>query len=114
MSTSDLIEYAFKKHVTIVSPNSFLAYLQTILQALSALKIEESAKEIRKNVEQLTRHLVSYQEYMRKLGGHLGTTVNAYTAASKEFDKMPKDILKITGETPEIETLPAVEKPEEL
>src|SRR3989344_2831815 len=49
INTHDLIEYAFReKHVIIVSPTSFLAYLQTVLQGLRALQIEESAKEIRK------------------------------------------------------------------
>jgi DNA recombination protein RmuC len=45
----DLIEYAFKeKKVIIVSPTSFYAYLQTVLQGLRALQIEENALEIRK------------------------------------------------------------------
>jgi DNA recombination protein RmuC len=116
VNTRDLIDYAFKeKHVVIVSPTSFLAYLQTVLQGLKALQIEETAKEIRKNVEQLQKHLISYEEYMRKLGGHLGTTVNAYNTASKEFKKVDKDIFKITGETMQIEAeaLPGLEKPEE-
>ena len=100
VNTRDLIEYAFKeKRVIIVSPTSFLAYLQTVLQGLRALKIEESAKEIRKNVEALGKHLLSYEEFMKKLGGHLGTTVNAYNSAYREFGKMDKDILKITGES---------------
>jgi len=48
VNTRDLIEYAFtQKRVIIVSPTNFLAYLQTILQGLRALQIEESAKEIR-------------------------------------------------------------------
>jgi len=106
VNTRDLIEYAFKeKHVIIVSPTSFLAYLQTVLQGLKALQIEESAKEIRKNVELLGRHLMSYEEYMRKLGTHLGTTVNMYNAASKEFKKVDKDVLKITGESGDIESM---------
>ncbi len=99
VNTRDLIEYAFKdRHVIIVSPTSFLAYLQTVLQGLKALQIEESAKQIRKNVEDLGRHLSSYEEYMKKLGGHLGTTVNAYNFASKELSKIDKDILKISGQ----------------
>ena len=54
VSARDLIEYAFKeKHVIIVSPTSFLAYLQTVLQGLRALQIEESAIAIRANVEKL-------------------------------------------------------------
>ena len=106
VNTRDLIEYAFKeKHVIIVSPTSFLAYLQTVLQGLKALQIEESAKEIRKNVEALGKHLVSYEEYMRKLGVHLGTTVNMYNAASKEFKKVDKDVYKITGDAIGVEPM---------
>lgn len=97
-STENLIQRAAAKyHVIIVSPTSFLAYLQTVLQGLRAMQIEESAKEIRKNVEQLAKHLGSYEEYMKKMGGHLGTTVNAYNAAYKEFAKVDKDVMKITG-----------------
>lgn len=97
VNTRDLIEYAFKeRHVIIVSPTSFLAYLQTVLQGLKALQIEESAKEIRKNVEDLGKHLKSYESFMQKMGTHLGTTVNAYNASYKEFGKIDKDIRRIT------------------
>src|SRR5690606_4520846 len=56
MNSHDLIEYAFKKHVIIVSPTSFFAYLETVLQGLKALKMEESVKEIIKKVGDLSRH----------------------------------------------------------
>ena len=99
VNTQDLIQYAFKdRHVIIVSPTSFLAYLQTVLQGLRALQIEESAKEIRKRVEELGKHLLSYDMFMKKLGGHLGTSVNMYNSAYKEFGKIDKDVLRITGE----------------
>ncbi len=105
-SSRDLIEYAFRdKKVIIVSPTSFLAYLQTVLQGLRALEIEESAKEIRKRVEDLGRHLNTYTEFFLKLGNSLGTTVNHYNRADKEFGKIDKDVLRITGESPEIERL---------
>ncbi len=118
VNTRDLIEYAFKeKHVIIVSPTSFFAYLQTVLQGLRALQIEESAKDIRKSVEKLQKHLLSYQDYLKKLGNNLGTTVNFYNKAYSEFGKIDKDMLKITGETNEIEPLkidgPIQEEPEE-
>lgn len=106
-STQDLIEYAFKeKHVIVVSPTSFLAYLQTVLQGLKALQIEESAKEIRKNVEALQKHLVNYDSFMQKLGGHLSTTVNAYNTSYREFKKVDKDVYRITGEHSDIEPIP--------
>lgn len=111
VSTRDLIEYAFKdRHVIIVSPTSFHAYLQTVLQGLRALEIEESAKEIRKRVERLAKHLGSYQEYLRKLGNNLGTTVGLYNTAYKEYNKIDKDIMKITGRQSEVE-IKEVEKP---
>jgi len=105
-NTRDLIEYAFQqKHVIIVSPTSFMAYLQTVLQGLRALQIEESAKEIRKYVEMLQKHLLSYEDYLKKLGNNLGTTVNMYNRAYKEFGKIDKDVVKITGKTSDIEPL---------
>ncbi|OGY63201.1 MAG: hypothetical protein A3I89_01045 [Candidatus Harrisonbacteria bacterium RIFCSPLOWO2_02_FULL_41_11] len=110
--TQDLIQYAFRdRHVIIVSPTSFLAYLQTVLQGLKALQIEESAKEIRKRVEMLGKHLSSYETYMQKLGTHLGTSVSMYNSAYKELGKIDKDVLKITGEAMEIEP-ELLERPE--
>lgn len=95
----NLIQRAAQKyHVVIVSPTSFLAYLQTVLQGLHALKIEEGVKEIVKNVGNLGTHLKKYEEFMKKIGKHLGTTVHAYNDAYKEFGKIDKDTLRITGE----------------
>ncbi|MFA5052257.1 MAG: DNA recombination protein RmuC [Patescibacteria group bacterium] len=111
--TENLIQRAANKyHVIIVSPTSFLAYLQTVLEGLRAMQIEESAKEIRKNVEQLAKHISSYDTYMQKLGQHLGTTVNTYNTAYKEFKKVDKDVLKIADVGGSIEPL-EIEKPKE-
>jgi len=71
--------------------------LQTVLQGLKALEIEESAKEIKKRVEELARHLTSYESYLQKLGSHLGTTVSMYNSAYKEFSKIDKDVYRISG-----------------
>jgi len=99
---NNLIYYAGKKKVIIISPTSFLAYLQTVLQGLRNQKISEQAQEIIKQVEKLGRHLWVYSEQMEKLGAHLGTTVNAYKKAYKEFAKVDKDVVKITGRKSEI------------
>lgn len=112
--TENLIQRAASKyHVIIVSPTSFLAYLQTVLQGLKALQIEESAKEIRKRVEDLGRHLGSYESFMKKLGGNISTTVNTYNQSYKELSKIDKDIFRITGETVGTEQM-VLEKPEEI
>lgn len=100
INTRDLIEYAFKdKKVIIVSPTSFLAYLQTVLQGLKAMQIEESAKEIRQRVDELGKHIGAYDQYMRSLGTSLGTAVGHYNRAHKELKKIDKDVMRISSET---------------
>lgn len=102
----DLIEYAFRdKHVIIVSPTSFMAYLQTVLQGLRSLQIEQQAKDIQVRVGQLGRHIATYETFMQKLGNSLGTTVNHYNAAHKELKKIDKDIVKIADNDPSVEPL---------
>ena len=111
INTRDLIEYAFNdRHVIIVSPTSFLAYLQTVLQGLKAMQIEESAKEIRKRVEMLNKHINSYDDFMKKLGVSMSTTVNHYNNAYKEFKKIDKDVVKITEGESKVEAM-WIEKP---
>ncbi len=97
-SARDLIEYAFRdKKVIIVSPTSFMAYLQTVLQGLRSLQIEEQAKDIQIRVGKLGQHIGKFDSYMQKLGGALGTTVNHFNSAHKELGKVDKDVVKIAG-----------------
>lgn len=110
-SARDLIEYAFRdKKVIIVSPTTLLAYLQTVLQGLRSLQIEEQAKEIQKRVGELGRHITTYESFMQKLGGSLGTSVNHYNAAYKELGKIDRDIVRIADTTPSVEPL-LIDKP---
>lgn len=105
-SARDLIEYAFRdKKVIIVSPTSFMAYLQTVLQGLRSLQIEEQAKDIQIRVGQLGQHIGKFDEFMQKLGNSLGTTVNHYNAAHKELGKVDKDVIKIAGADPSVDPL---------
>jgi len=106
VNTRDLIEYAFRdKKVIIVSPTSFLAYLQTVLQGLRAMQIEENAKEIKANVEKLGKHILSYDELLKKLGKNISTSVNCYNDAYKEFEKIDKNVIKIAGGERQVDAL---------
>lgn len=108
----NLIQRAAGKYkVIIVSPTSFLAYLQTVLQGLKALVIEEKAVDIIKNVEKLGGHVARYEEYYQKLGKTLETTVNHYNAGYKELGKIDKDVTRITGEGIDIDIL-SLDKPQ--
>lgn len=112
-NSRDLIEYAFRdKRVIIVSPTSFMAYLQTVIQGLRSLQIEEKTKEIQKRVGELGVHLNAHETYMQKLGNSLGTTVNHFNAAHKELKKFDKDVVKIADTSPVVESL-LLDKPSE-
>lgn len=108
----NLIQRAAGKYkVIIVSPTSFLAYLQTVLQGLKALEIEEKAQDIIKNVERLSGHIAKYEDFYQKLGGTLSTTVNHYNAGYKELNKIDKDVTRITGESIGVDVL-AIDRPQ--
>lgn len=92
----NLIQRASSKHkVIIVSPTSFLAYLQTVMQGLKALQIEQKAVDIQKRVGELGKHIGSYEEYYKKLGTALGTAVSHYNSGYKELGKIEKDVYRI-------------------
>jgi DNA recombination protein RmuC len=111
-SARDLIEYAFReKQVIIVSPTSFMAYLQTVLQGLRSLQIEEQAKDIQIQVGKLGRHIAAFDSFMGKLGNSLGTTVNHYNNAHKELGKIDTDVVKIAGTDKSVEAL-LIDKPQ--
>src|ERR1035437_6833403 len=110
--TDNLIQRAAGKYnVIIVSPTSFLAYLQTVLQGLKAMQIEETAKDIIKRVGELSTHLKKYEDYHNKLGNSLETVVNHFNASGREFKKVDKDVVRITGSTVGVE-IPLIEKPD--
>lgn len=107
----NLIQRASGKYkVIIVSPTSFLAYLQTVMQGLKALQIEQKALDIQKRVGELGKHVGAYEEYYKKLGTALGTTISHYNAGYKELGKIDKDVYRITDEKIGLEPL-ALEKP---
>jgi DNA recombination protein RmuC len=108
VNSRDLIEYAYQqKNVIIVSPTTFLAYLQTVLFGNQRQKIQEAAKDIIKNVTELGKHLKAYEESHNKMGNSLNTVVSHYEASGKAFKKIDKDVLRITDEAVGIELIGA-------
>lgn len=99
VNQQNLLEYAFSKNVTIVSPTSFYAYLQTVLLGLKKMQMEKSVLEVIKNVAQLSKHIKAYEMFHDKLGKHLVTATGAFDEASGELRKIDKDVLRITAET---------------
>ena len=112
VNTRNLIDYAYnEKKVIIVSPTTFAAYLQSVLYGFKAFKIEEAAKDIAKNVEALGRHINAYQDYYKKLGASLSTTVNHFNAGTKELGKIEKDVLRIDASAEIAIDIPVLDRP---
>ncbi len=111
VNARNLIDYAYRdKRVVIASPTTFMAYLSMVANGMKAFRVEENFKEIQKNVESLGRHLKAYEDYYKKVGNALSTTVNHYNAGGKELGKIDKDVLRITGESAGLDGL-AIDRP---
>jgi len=110
--TENLLQRAASTyHVIIVSPTSFSAYLQTVLQGLNAMKIEEQTKELRQRIAELGKHLQAHEQHFQSVGKNLGTVVNQYNLANKDYQMIDKDILRVTGQGIDYPTL--IEKPQD-
>ena len=112
-TSRDLVEYAFQdKKVIIASPTTLLAYLQTVIQGLRSLQIEEQAKDIQKRVGMLGSHIAKFEDGMQRLGKSLGITVNHYNSSHKELQKIDKDVMKIADTSSAVEAL-VLDRPQE-
>jgi DNA recombination protein RmuC len=105
VSGRNLMQYAADKKVTIVGPSTLSAMLQTIMQGLRSIEIHKDTEKIRKNIEQLSKHLIAHNGYMQKLGNSLGTTVGHFNTTYKELGKIDRDIVKIADTEATVEPL---------
>jgi DNA recombination protein RmuC len=106
----NLLQYAAEKRVTIVGPTTLSAMLQTVAHGLRSIEIHKDTEKIRKNIEQLQKHLIAHNGYMQKLGSSLGTTVGHFNTTYKELGKIDRDIVKISDTDPMVEPL-LIDKP---
>lgn len=89
-----------------------MAYLQTVLQGLRSLQIEEQARDIQVRVGLLGVHIKKFDELLGKMGKSLSTTVNHYNSSYKELSKIDKDVVKISGTDSKIDPL-LVDRPQQ-
>jgi len=101
---SEIFSYSIQKRVIPVSPNSFYAYLQVILQGLQGLRIEKTARDILGHLRRLQGDLQDFQQDYATLGGHIRDAANKYDKAGRKLARF-EDKLELTGETP-VEKLP--------
>ncbi len=83
-----LAEYAQKKKVIPVSPNSFYSYLMVVAQGLRGMRIEKSAQAILAALGQLETEFRKCMEDFDKVGTHLKNAQAAYSAVEKKMGKI--------------------------
>jgi DNA recombination protein RmuC len=83
-----LFSYALQRRVVPVSPNSFYAYLQTILLGLRGMKVEQQAQEILATLARLRGDFERVQENFRLLGKHLTNAASTYADTEKSLTKL--------------------------
>lgn len=102
-----LLEYFYSKKVVPVSPNSFYAYMRTILLGLQGLQIEKRAQEIMGQLGRLHQETEKFGREFEVLGSHLGNAQKKYEDAEKRLGKVRDQL----DRTRSAEALPEVPEP---
>jgi DNA recombination protein RmuC len=90
-----LFSYALAKRVIPVSPNSFYAYVQTILLGLRGMKVEERAQEILGELSRLRGDFAKIQDNFRILGRHLTNASGSFSETDKRMSKLDDKLAQI-------------------
>ncbi|MBI2439139.1 MAG: DNA recombination protein RmuC [Candidatus Moranbacteria bacterium] len=102
-----LLDYLTTKRIIPVSPNSFYAYMRTILFGLQGLQIEKRAKEIMGQLEKLTREHERFSKEFDVLGSHIGNAHKKFEDAEKYLhrvgDHLERARLGVEQESPRVE-----------
>ena len=93
----ELFSYAIQRRVIPVSPNSFYAYLQTILLGLRGLQVEQRANEILVTLQRLRGDFERLNENFRLVGKHLTNATGAYADTEKSLTKLDAKFGQIEG-----------------
>ncbi|MBZ5588423.1 MAG: DNA recombination protein RmuC [Acidobacteriia bacterium] len=107
---ASLLAYATSRRVVPVSPNSFYAYLSTIVTGLKGMQVEARAREILAELGRLQTEFGKFGEAFRLVGRHLQSASGKYEEAEKLAGKVGDRLLSVTGQEAPPE-LPAAEAP---
>jgi len=95
-----IFNYALKKKVIPVSPNSFFAYLQVIVLGLKGLKIEKDAHTIFQSLARLQGDLKRFGKDFQILGTHLVNAKSKFDDAEKRLTRFTDKLESVSGEMP--------------
>ncbi len=93
----EIFNYAIKKHIIPVSPNSFYAYLMALVYGLKGFKIEQQAKVIMGELSNIQSSFGKFYTDFTLIGKHLGNATSKFNDSIKNAEKFNDKILQITG-----------------
>lgn len=93
----EIFNYAIKKHIIPVSPNSFYAYLMALVYGLKGFKIEQQAKVIMGELSNIQSSFGKFYTDFTLIGKHLGNATSKFNDSLKNAEKFNDKILQITG-----------------
>lgn len=91
----DLFDYAMKSRVIPVSPNTFYAYLMSVVYGLKGLKIEEQAESIIKRISGIQKSVSDLSEEISTLGKHLSNATSKWTEVQERTTKIGNQLESI-------------------
>lgn len=108
MKDVDVADYARKKKVILVSPNTFALSVSAIQHWYRDVHINQKTQSIIKKLEGIVADSAKLADNFRKLGGHLSNAQSAYEDSEKRLELMTERVSKVIkiGETED--------KPEEI
>ena len=77
------LTYALDRHVFVVSPNTFYAFLQALVRGLNIVRVEQHAREIIDRLTQTQREFEKFRGEFEVLGGHIGRAKSKYDDVDK-------------------------------
>jgi DNA recombination protein RmuC len=89
---SDLYEHCLSKRVIPVSPNTFYAYLQVILQGLRGFQISEQARHILSQLQQVGNDLERLGIDFTKVGSHLRDAQGSFEKSELRLQRLKKKV----------------------
>ena len=91
----DISDYALSKKIIPTSPNSFWAYIQTIMIGLKGMSIEKSAKEILARLSRMQGDLNKFSQSFELIGSHLNNARAKYEESGRKLVRIQDKVKQL-------------------
>jgi len=96
-----LYRYCLEKRVVPVSPNSFYAYLQTIMVGIKGLQVGQRADAIVREIESLRIELEKFGKAYETIGQHIRNASSKLEEGTRLLTKVELRVESLAGNGPE-------------